>query len=528
VAQTIEQLFSDRLEEFFGLLAYHYARAEEWERAQVYLFKAGDQAVRVAADAEALAYYHQASSAYARAFGDRWDPLQRAGLERKMGEAMFRRGEHQQALGYLQRALAHLRAPFPTTRAGIRRAILGQVVRQAGHRLLPALFLRRAALRPPSPVAEERARIYEAMGWIDYFLSVDRLILEALLLLNVSEQHRVLLGVARGAMGLGLICDFIPAFRLAGGYHRRAMAVAEQIRHPLALGLASLGCALHELHTGRWADALAHLARSAALYREAGELRQWGAAASVQAWLLRMRGEFAAALALDREMLRVGVETADPELRGWGLAELGNTLWQVGQVAEAIPPLREARALFQAVPDDRWVVLATGGLGMCSLRLGRLDDALGLLEEGYRIIRARGFTGFLGSVPRGALVEAYLQAAEAADGPARRGWLDKADRLVREFLRQGRVDIEAMPAACRLHGTLEWLRGRPRRAERWWRRSVEIAERLGARYDLGLTLLEAGRRTWREVDLRRAEQIFTEIGAARDLARASELLRPAG
>ena len=48
----------------------------------------------MAADAEALAHYQQAMAAYARAFGDRWDPLQRAALERKMGEALFRRGNH--------------------------------------------------------------------------------------------------------------------------------------------------------------------------------------------------------------------------------------------------------------------------------------------------------------------------------------------------------------------------------------------------------------------------------------------------
>ena len=44
---------SDRLEEFYGLLAHHYSAAELWEKAQEYLFKAGDQAGRMAADAEA-------------------------------------------------------------------------------------------------------------------------------------------------------------------------------------------------------------------------------------------------------------------------------------------------------------------------------------------------------------------------------------------------------------------------------------------------------------------------------------------
>lgn len=86
-------LFSDRVEEYAGILAHHYARAAEWAKPQHYLFLAEDQASRTAGDAEALAHYRDAVEAYARASGDRWDPVDRAVLERKVGEALFRRGE---------------------------------------------------------------------------------------------------------------------------------------------------------------------------------------------------------------------------------------------------------------------------------------------------------------------------------------------------------------------------------------------------------------------------------------------------
>ena len=117
VAAAIEALFAERLEDFFGLLAYHYTKAEDWEKAQEYLFKAGDQAGSIAADDEALDHYEQALEAYTRAFGDRWDPLERAGVERKMGEAFCRRGDHERAREHLFRALATLGHPFPATPA---------------------------------------------------------------------------------------------------------------------------------------------------------------------------------------------------------------------------------------------------------------------------------------------------------------------------------------------------------------------------------------------------------------------------
>lgn len=131
------------------MLAYHYARAEAWEKAQTYLFKAGDQAGRVAADAEALTHYRQALAAYTRVFGDRWDPVQRAILNRKIGEALFRRGDHHQALEYLQRALRYLGGPFPTSPWGIRLDIVRQLVRQVRHWVFPGFVL-----KPPTDRVE--------------------------------------------------------------------------------------------------------------------------------------------------------------------------------------------------------------------------------------------------------------------------------------------------------------------------------------------------------------------------------------
>src|SRR5512143_3361362 len=104
VAQAIESLYAERLEEFYGLLAYHYAQAETWGQAQEYLLKAADRAGQMAADAEALNLYQQAMAAYARAFGDKWDPIQRASLERKIGESYFGLGKFDESIEHLKRA----------------------------------------------------------------------------------------------------------------------------------------------------------------------------------------------------------------------------------------------------------------------------------------------------------------------------------------------------------------------------------------------------------------------------------------
>jgi oligopeptide transport system substrate-binding protein len=60
VAQALEQLFPDRVEEQLGLLAHHWERAGDAEKAIAYLLRAGDQARMVYAHEEAIDYYQRA------------------------------------------------------------------------------------------------------------------------------------------------------------------------------------------------------------------------------------------------------------------------------------------------------------------------------------------------------------------------------------------------------------------------------------------------------------------------------------
>jgi len=60
VAQALERLYPDRLEEQLGLLAYHWERAGDAEKATEYLLRAGDQARLAYAHEEAVDYYRRA------------------------------------------------------------------------------------------------------------------------------------------------------------------------------------------------------------------------------------------------------------------------------------------------------------------------------------------------------------------------------------------------------------------------------------------------------------------------------------
>lgn len=60
IARSIEKVFAANINEFYGTLVYHYEKAENKEKTQEYLMKAGDEAVRTGATHEALRFYEKA------------------------------------------------------------------------------------------------------------------------------------------------------------------------------------------------------------------------------------------------------------------------------------------------------------------------------------------------------------------------------------------------------------------------------------------------------------------------------------
>ena len=69
IAEAMERLFPQRVEEQLSALAYHWEHAEESEKAIGYLLRAGDQARLIYAHQEAIGFYQRAL-ALQRATGD--------------------------------------------------------------------------------------------------------------------------------------------------------------------------------------------------------------------------------------------------------------------------------------------------------------------------------------------------------------------------------------------------------------------------------------------------------------------------
>ncbi|CAB1078795.1 Adenylate cyclase (EC / Guanylate cyclase (EC [Olavius algarvensis Delta 1 endosymbiont] len=105
VARTIEKVFGDKLHEFYGMLAYHYSRADNLDKAEEALVKAGEEALKSSASSEALHYYQEALDIYLRKYGETADPEIVAELEKNIAVALYNRGLYEEAVVYFDKAL---------------------------------------------------------------------------------------------------------------------------------------------------------------------------------------------------------------------------------------------------------------------------------------------------------------------------------------------------------------------------------------------------------------------------------------
>ena len=460
VGRAVERMFADRLDEFYSMLAYHYARAEEWELAQQYLLAAGDQAGRLAADAEALEHYRQAATVCARIFGPEWDPNQRAAIDRKIGEAYFRRGEFTSALDHLSRALQQMGRPLPVSRPAIRQAIVREVLRQAGHRLLPWAALRPEAGRDEVALAEED-RIYQLAGRFTAQIDPELFLLVTLRALNFYEQHGLLAGTAYAQQALGYVFDLLGLFGIGDRYCRLAGERARRLRKPEVITTVFGLMTLHDLYLGRWDAAVGHGRSASDLFRAAGNLHDWGWATAWMGTGLVQRGEPAQALKYGQELVQVGRDAADRGTTFLGLLLQGLALMRLGWMGEAALKNRQAMELAEAVPNYPGRVGAGAQLALCHLRTGDLDSALSEIQTSRRICLDRDLREpSQMETLRNALAEIYLAAAERASGRERADRLKRAALACREALAHARRYRPARPKAQRMQGRLAWLRGR--------------------------------------------------------------------
>jgi class 3 adenylate cyclase/tetratricopeptide (TPR) repeat protein len=526
VGAAIETLMADKLNEFYGLLAYHFSSAEQWEKAQDYLFKAGDQAGSLAADTEALAHYRHALDAYTRVRGDDWEPFERAQLERKMGEAFYRLGDFNQARTYLERSLAFMGVGLPASQWGTRFAIVRALLVQFGHRLFPDRY-KQPNHSPPNPLAEDIYKAVLALTWIEAVANIERWFLVSITALNTTEREGYPYGSAYLASVISSVFDAVGQHGLADRYFKLAEVYSQQVTPYRPVFQLAWNRSFHHNMHGNFDKSLEYAIKGLEIADRTGDLRNRGTAMDLAAWAHHIQSRFSEAVETRLEMIAIAEEGSDPQVLCWGHFGLGATRIRLGQLDEAIVNLQRAIEVAEEVPDFHTQLGAGAWLGRCYLAKGELEQALSVVEDSQKLFSVHGIVvdaPYLGN----STSDIYLAAAEYAAGKAREEWLMKAERSCRDTIKVARNNRPTLPDAMMLQGRCKWLRGKHSDAVNWWEKALVEARRIGDLYLEGTIHLEIGHHLGDLEHLKQAISILEDIGAELDLAVARDALADLG
>jgi tetratricopeptide (TPR) repeat protein len=344
------------------------------------------------------------------------------------------------------------------------------------------------------------------------FLDQEKMAYSILKMLNLSENRLWLEGMAKGASALGAALDVFGLHGIARNYHARALESGKASGNLAAQGMISNFFGLHRAHAGDWDGALHDLASAHELSVRTGDMLTGVACGVYRSMLLIDRCAFAEALSFGRDMVKQGEEAAfDMAVRS-GLMVQGKTLWRLGAVNEARPLLEEALRRGIASADVVHATDAWGELGLSLCEAGNIDAAAEQLAQAESLVRRHKVRTFT-------IVPILLGLAQVEvvrlERKSKGCDADTAMRRCRNAVSIGRCFYFGLPRALRTMGTLYWLTGRQRRAERWWQESLEAALRVEARYEIALTRLEIGNRKNLASEWRLGEELLAQCRAAR-------------
>ena len=187
VANSIEAVFGERLHEFYGMLAYHFSKGGDLEKAEEYLMKAGEEAMKSAASSEAIEYFQEALSMYLKIQKDSVDPKKIALLQKKIGLSFLSRGCLPEAIDYFNRALSNYGIKEPESGIAFHTKLFASFSSMIFHLYFPIQMKRRYPTPAICEVIELTVRKLSALIMVDS----RRCFFEMLFLMKKLNQYNL-------------------------------------------------------------------------------------------------------------------------------------------------------------------------------------------------------------------------------------------------------------------------------------------------------------------------------------------------
>jgi class 3 adenylate cyclase/tetratricopeptide (TPR) repeat protein len=443
VGLAMEKIFAERIEEFSGLLAYHYFCAESWEKALQRSVESADGAFRVCAYAEARSHYQRALECLERFEKDPPHLRQYIDITIKLVGASLQAESPEKNLARLLEAEAVAQTLDDPVRLGRVQLWIGRA-HYYGGKLREAIgyFQKVLAVAPmlgdPELLALPGAVIGRVLFMQGQFEKSLQLLDQAIPLLEAANNRHEMLfayiyrGASRTCLG-----DYSAGLSDL----KSALKIARLSQDQNAEAMAHTGLALVQMFAGNYTAGMESAQTALAVAEKSGDAMFRYSSNSFVAWALAGLGKFPESL----KHWAAARDAAKPLggrllFRESFAAIEAETLLQAGDTNAALSQAEEALTLAKVAGSAIAEALAERALGRTLTAIpGRVGEALAHLSKGSTILEKIGAKYDLA---RTMLAQAKAQIACADQGGAAQT-LEKTVSLARD------CKLEAEESAAR-------------------------------------------------------------------------------
>jgi len=494
VAQSIERIFRERLHEFFGMLAYHFSKGGDLDKAEEYMVKAGEEALRSSASSEALNYFQDALKLYEERYSNEADLEKLSSFKKNLALAHFYRGHLGDALLYMDEIL--MNKGYQPSRNTLLSAIkfvlefliisirlyspirLKTRVPDLGE--LEACNLMAMKLTCLAAIDWKRAE-FEGVSWVKRFLDFD------------------LPAIPQGLTWLSLNATGF----IVGGYLPLGSRMIKYLNDITKNQDTTLEYALPQtflvMHEGSWSTipVLNFSILDKAL--DKGEFWSSTIYLLVIGQIRLEQGRFEDAKIMADKLQEIGENYGYVRSRFLGKYLKAAIFIKTLSLRQALSEAKKGIVLSEQTGEKNTTIALIGHKAIAGTLVGQIDIAQASLKAGelviseLRKIQVFWHTPFL----LGQFIT-HLHLLKDAIGRDHHSRIQQqrktTHRIATQVLEVSKKIALYRTWIFRLIGEYYWLIGKQKKAIKWWDKSIQEGERLGARPDLSRTYFEVGER----------------------------------
>ena len=530
VAQSIERIFRERLHEFFGMLAYHFSKGGDLDKAEEYMVKAGEEALRSSASSEALNYFQDALKLYEERYSNEADLEKLTSFKRNLALAHFNRGHFGDALLYMDEIL--MNKGYQPSRNTLLSAIKF---------VLEFLII---SIRLYSPI-RLKTRVPDLGELEDCNLIAMKLTCLAAIDWKRTEIEGVswvrrFMGFDLPAIPQGLTWLSLNATGfIVGGYLSLGSRMIKYLNDITKNQDTTLEYALPQtflvIHEGSWSTI--SVLNFSILDKALDKGEFWS---STLNWLvigqIRLeQGRFEDSKIMADKLQEIGENYGYVRSRFLGKYLKAAIFIKTLSLRQALSEAEKGVVLSEQTGEKNTTIALLGHKAIAETLVGQIDIAQASLKAGelvfseLRKIQVFWHTPFL----LGQFIT-HLQLLKDAIGRDHHSQIQqqrkKIHRIATQVLGISKRFALNRTWIFRLLGEYYWQIDKQKKAFKWWNKSIQEGERLGARPDLSRTYFEVGKRLLEpqskykrlngitpEGYLEKARIMFEEMGLERDL-----------